>query len=141
MKRRSFFKWLFGSMTALWGLSIAGLVTKFLKPPESVIGSESSLIRLGPLESLQIGTARFFPHARQPVWVMRLSSGEVVAVSAVCTHFHCIVKWEDSARIFRCPCHQSAFDQYGNVLSGPPPSPLPKMPVELRRGEVYVRVS
>jgi Rieske Fe-S protein len=141
MKRRSFFKWLFSSVTALWVLGFGWLTAKFLRPPEITSAGETSMIRVGPLDSLEVGSARFFPHARQPVWVMRLPSDEVVAVSAICTHFHCIVKWEDGAKVFRCPCHQSSFDQYGNVLSGPPPAPLPKLAVELRRGEVYVRIS
>src|SRR5438128_2409267 len=100
MKRRSFLQWLFGCVSALWVLGFAFITVKFLKPPESVTGGESNLIRVGPLESLQAGEARFFPHARQPVWVMRLPSDEVIAVSAICTHFHCIVKWENSSKIF-----------------------------------------
>ena len=141
MERRSLFKWLFGSVSALWGFGFVGLIGAYLRPPERMGAGESALIRVGPLESLPVGTARFFAHARQPVWVLRLASNEVVAVSAICTHFHCILNWDDGARIFRCPCHRGSFDPFGNVLAGPPPLPLPKLAVQLRRGEVYVRVS
>jgi cytochrome b6-f complex iron-sulfur subunit len=141
MERRSFFKWLFVSVSAMWGFGSLALITKYLKPADSPEKGGTNAIRIGPLESLPTGSARFFPHARQPVYVMRLSSNEVVAVSAVCTHFHCILNWDASARLFRCPCHRGSFDQFGNVLSGPPPSPLPKLQVETRRGEVYVVLS
>jgi Rieske Fe-S protein len=141
MERRSFFKWLFGSVLALWCFGFLGLIAKYLKPPESVSIAESSLIRIGPLETLPVGKARFFPHAQQPIWVMRLASNEVLALSAICTHFHCILNWDETARLFRCPCHRGSFDQFGNVLTGPPPSPLPKLAVQMRRGEVYVRIS
>lgn len=141
MERRSFFKWLFGSVSAFWLVGFTWLIAKFLKPPETALGSEGNLIHVGPLTALPTGVAKFFPHERRPVWVMRLPSDEVLAVSAICTHLHCIVKFDEDKKLFRCPCHKSSFDQYGNVLSGPPPSPLAKMPVEIRVGEVYVRIS
>jgi len=124
----------------MWALGATGLVAKYLRPREQPVTGESAVIRVGPLESLPKGTPRFFPHARKPVWVTRLASNEVVALSAICTHYHCILKWEGTARVFECPCHRGSFDSFGNMASGPPPSPLPKFPVEIRNGEVYVKV-
>ena len=141
MKRRSFLNWLFWSVSALWGLGFAGIVGKYLKRPETIPSLESNLISVGPLSSLQQGVPRFLPHATQPVWVTRLNSDEVVAVSALCTHYRCILKWDESARIYQCPCHRGSFDSYGNVLAGPPPAPLPKPRVEIRRGEIYVHLA
>lgn len=141
MERRSFFKWLFRTVSALWVLGVAGLIAKYLRRPESLPSLEANLIHVGPLNTLPVGTAKFFPHAEQPVWVMRLASNEIVAVSAICTHFRCILKWDDTAKIYQCPCHRGSFDQYGNVLAGPPPSALPKPRVEIRRGEIYVHLA
>jgi Rieske Fe-S protein len=140
MQRRSFFKWLFASVAGMWGLGAAGLITKYLKPPETSLTGESALIHVGPVSSLPNGSPQFFPHARQPVFVTRLATNEVVAVSAICTHYHCILKWDGPAKLYRCPCHQGSFDSFGNVMAGPPPSALRKLPVELRRGEVYVKI-
>lgn len=145
MERRSFFRssfqWLFWIFSGLWGAGFAGIIGKYLQRPESLPSLEASLIAVGSLQSLQLGVPRFFPHARQPVWVMRLATDEVVAVSALCTHFRCILKWDDGARVYQCPCHRGSFDPYGNVLAGPPPSPLPRPRVEIRRGEIYVHLA
>jgi len=141
MERRSFFKWLFTTVAALWTAGVMGVIYKYLKSPETPASLGGNLVRVGPVEELPVGSCQFVEHERHPIWVLRLPSNEVIAVSAICTHFHCVLNWDDGAKIFRCPCHQGSFDQYGNVLTGPPPAPLPKLAVELRRGEVYVRLS
>jgi Rieske Fe-S protein len=36
-----------------------------------------------------------------------------------------------------CPCHGGTYDaKTGRVLGGPPPTPLPKIAVHVRNGEV-----
>ncbi|MFQ5806144.1 MAG: Rieske 2Fe-2S domain-containing protein [Phycisphaerae bacterium] len=83
-------------------------------------------------------------------WDMRKVSlgGKVVAVirtserfrafSAVCTHLGCIVHWNQAKREFECPCHAATFDAAGQVVSGPPPTPLPEYKVSVVQGEVIV---
>jgi glycine/D-amino acid oxidase-like deaminating enzyme/nitrite reductase/ring-hydroxylating ferredoxin subunit len=51
--------------------------------------------------------------------VSRTDDGELVAVSAVCTHLRCAVRWNTAERTWDCPCHGSRFDQRGRVLQGP----------------------
>ena len=51
--------------------------------------------------------------------VSRTDDGELVAVSAVCTHLRCAVRWNQAERSWDCPCHGSRFDQRGRVLQGP----------------------
>src|SRR5581483_509036 len=60
------------------------------------------------------------------VIVMRTSSG-FKALSLVCTHQGCTVNYSNQQ--FYCPCHGGSYDQNGNVLSGPPPSPLKSLTV------------
>jgi Rieske Fe-S protein len=44
------------------------------------------------------------------------SDGErLVAISSVCTHNGCAVRWEREARRFTCPCHESLFDADGRL--------------------------
>ena len=45
--------------------------------------------------------------------------GGLRAVSAVCTHLGCHVRWNDAERSWDCPCHGSRFDTAGRVLNGP----------------------
>jgi cytochrome b6-f complex iron-sulfur subunit len=60
------------------------------------------------------------------------------AVSAVCTHLGCLVKWDGSRKEFLCPCHAAVFDQEGAVVSGPAPAALPTYRVKEIGGKVYV---
>lgn len=46
------------------------------------------------------------------------------ALSNICTHLGCPVRWDLSRQAFLCPCHNGVFDRWGNVVSGPPPRPL-----------------
>jgi cytochrome b6-f complex iron-sulfur subunit len=71
------------------------------------------------------------------VAVIRTADG-FRAFSAVCTHLGCIVHWNQAERVFECPCHAAAFDAAGQVVSGPPPSPLPEYKVSVVQGEVIV---
>jgi cytochrome b6-f complex iron-sulfur subunit len=64
----------------------------------------------------------------------------VVAASAVCTHVRCILGFDRERRGLVCPCHDGRFDLNGNVLSGPPPRPLPIYEVSIRAGEVFVHL-
>lgn len=63
------------------------------------------------------------------VFVLPERGGEIAALSARCTHLGCRVAWNGVERRFECPCHGGRFDPEGNVIGGPPPSPLLRLPV------------
>ena len=56
------------------------------------------------------------------VIVIKTSSG-YEALSLLCTHAGCTVRFTGSA--FVCPCHGGTYDINGVVTGGPPPSNLP----------------
>ena len=68
--------------------------------------------------------------------VYRTDSGDVRALSAVCTHMACLVKWNKAERSWDCPCHGSRFDTEGNVVDGPAISPLAPVSLEAPGDEV-----
>jgi glycine/D-amino acid oxidase-like deaminating enzyme/nitrite reductase/ring-hydroxylating ferredoxin subunit len=51
--------------------------------------------------------------------VSRDDAGKVHAVSAVCPHMGCLVRWNGAERSWDCPCHGSRFDAAGKLLDGP----------------------
>ena len=51
--------------------------------------------------------------------VYRDDEGQLHAMSAVCTHLGCVVKWNKAERSWDCPCHGSRFDSMGRVVNGP----------------------
>jgi Rieske Fe-S protein len=72
-----------------------------------------------------------------PVQVIRGDDG-VHALSLTCTHMGCTVRWEPEQQIYFCPCHKGTFDADGKVISGPPPSPLPSVPVTVSGSVVTI---
>jgi glycine/D-amino acid oxidase-like deaminating enzyme/nitrite reductase/ring-hydroxylating ferredoxin subunit len=68
---------------------------------------------------LERGSGRVIDLDGDPVGVYRDETGEVHAVSAVCTHLGCLVEWNDAERSWDCPCHGSRFDHDGTVLDTP----------------------
>lgn len=83
------------------------------------------------------GTAlEFEDSGGNPAVLVRLRSGNFVAYSALCTHEGCAVAYSNGQ--LACPCHGSIFDPANNarVVNGPAQRPLPKIPIEVRGGDV-----
>lgn len=66
------------------------------------------------------------------------TSSEVFAISSVCTHLGCLIDWSRHKSQFLCPCHGGRYDIEGRVISGPPPSPLTRIPLKVENGKVYI---
>jgi thiosulfate dehydrogenase [quinone] large subunit len=91
--------------------------------------------------SVGVGQAHSFtnPADGSPAWVVHPSGSTFVAFSAVCTHAGCPVQYDASNVEFVCPCHGGVYDaKTGKVLQGPPPAPLPSIPVQVVNGEIRV---
>ena len=58
-----------------------------------------------------------------------------------CTHLGCTVPWVEKEKRFACPCHASAFDITGNVISPPAPRALDAYPVTIENEIVKVDIS
>lgn len=59
---------------------------------------------------------------------------DIWAVSRSCTHLGCRLNFKEKAGYLECPCHQSRFTMYGEVLHGPAQKPLTRYPVETTEG-------
>ena len=70
------------------------------------------------------------------------SQGQVFALSNVCTHLgQPLAAGRLMSGQIHCPYHGACFDiRTGTALSGPAVAPLRYFPVELRDGEVFVRL-
>jgi Rieske Fe-S protein len=73
------------------------------------------------------------------VFLAALPDG-LTAFSASCSHLGCSVDWNSAQGQFLCPCHGSKYDINGNVLGGPAPEPLTRLPVETREEKVFVGI-
>jgi len=107
----------------------------FLRPRQRS-ASAAHLFVAGPLDRFEPGSVTAFPAGH--FYLVRLKDGGFLALHRECTHLGCTVPWDASRGRFACPCHASAFDITGAVLSPPAPRPLDVYPVRLENGVVKV---
>jgi menaquinol-cytochrome c reductase iron-sulfur subunit len=71
-------------------------------------------------------------------YVLTEDGREFIAMSNICTHLGCRVRWVSNADQFYCPCHVGIFDKQGNVVSGPPPRPLDRYELNVQDGQILI---
>ncbi len=133
--RRGFLDWLIGLCSAISGAAMTIPSLMYLWPAAQ--GGESSNVEVPGAENLSVGTSTKVQVGPRAVIVVRGRDG-YVAFSAVCTHLGCLVRWDPGKKQFLCPCHAAAFDDKGQVVSGPPPGPLEPYKVKEVSGKVFV---
>ncbi len=133
--RRGFLDWIvaLGTMITTVAVSIPGLM--YLWPAAKGGGDEN--VEVEGASKMATGQGKTIQVGSQAVVVVRHRSG-FKAFSAVCTHLGCLVKWDQSAKAFLCPCHAAIFDENGKVVSGPPPAPLPEFVVKEIGDKIFV---
>jgi cytochrome b6-f complex iron-sulfur subunit len=123
---------------AAFGGATAFAFGNFLLPPGAFgddAGGEG--VRLA-LSDVPVGTAKMFRFQGKPSVAIRINEKTVRALSAVCTHLGCLVKWDQTKQQLVCPCHVAAFDVNGNVVGGPAPKPLQSLSVKIAQGEIII---
>jgi thiosulfate dehydrogenase [quinone] large subunit len=98
----------------------------------------SGAVKLGPGNRLPAGQAATYtdPGDGSPDILIRDSSGNLKAFSAVCTHAGCTVGYQGGVIV--CPCHGGEYSaETGEVIAGPPPSGLVERRVLETNGEIY----
>ena len=135
--RREFIK-LFNGFLGVTGLGVVlGPVIAYFYPPK-LEETPSEPVLVGPEEELPVGTSKTIKFGRYPALVIHTEAG-LRAYSAVCTHFACIVMWEPDVKKIACPCHAGFFDpEDGAVISGPPPTALDKLNIDIIDGNIYI---
>ena len=53
-------------------------------------------------------------------------------------HATACVLAEKGADVLLCPCHAGKFDLEGNVISGPPPQPLPRLALKVEGNSLVI---
>ena len=133
--RRKFLGICLGGLAALAAAAVSFPVFRYLAP---LSGKETTGKVTIPEKDVPEGDAKFFEYAGSSAVLIRKKGGELIAISAVCTHLGCIVQWEKDKQTFLCPCHAGRFTPEGAVISGPPPKPLTKIPFVVNNGAITV---
>ena len=61
-----------------------------------------------------------------------------IAMSNICTHLGCRVRWIAEQQRFFCPCHNGVYKKDGTVVSGPPPRPLDRYQVKVENDQLFI---
>lgn len=135
--RRDFMKLVNRGLVVTGAVVVAGPVVAFFYPSE-LQETPSEPVRVCTVDELPTGSSKTIGYGRYPAIVINTPDG-LRAFSAVCTHFACIVKWENDQGLIYCPCHDGYFDPLdGHVVSGPPPTPLTSIPVTVVNNEIFI---
>lgn len=127
--------------TARNSLPIRSAPAKRSAAPKTTTPAHAPGTALASTSALAVGQAGQFtdPKSGAPAWLVHPTASDFVAFSAVCTHAGCTVEFDGRSMEFICPCHGGTFDtKTGQVLSGPPPSALPSIPVHVVNGTIRV---
>lgn len=72
-------------------------------------------------------------------YILTENGNDFVAISNICTHLGCRVRWIAEEGKFFCPCHNGVFGRDGSVISGPPPRPLDRFETKVEDGTLYIK--
>ena len=136
LARRNLLKGAFGSaMGVLAPLAAVVSGIAYLMPSRE---SDQQWLAAGEPASYTEGEVKFIPSAG--IFVARSERG-FIALNHECTHLGCKVPFDPLQREFRCPCHGSVYDEYGDNVSGPASRPLAYHQLRLEDGQIMVSTS
>jgi cytochrome b6-f complex iron-sulfur subunit len=134
MKRRSFLKAVLAFLGAASVVSFVYPLSRYLAPSVSMDKSKTLVIAK---REIPLGDAMEIVFNGVPAVILNRPGKGLIAVSRVCTHLGCLVQYDKENKRLLCPCHAGVYDLEGNIVSGPPPKPLPKLPLRVE-GETIV---
>ena len=136
--RRSFLTKLWFALGLVALAEFIAVAFAFLRPgkPEARRENADAIVAAGEVDSFAPNSVTAFVRGR--FYLSRLADGGFLALSRKCTHLGCTVPWVAKESKFVCPCHASAFDISGNVISPPAPRALDMYAVMIENDMVKV---
>ena len=139
-------------------LTIGGLISAGMSIPAIpyIIGpslrnnDRQNLIQLGSTAKVEPGTPTLFKarikqqagwilnEQELAVYVLTENGRNFIAMSNICTHLGCRVRWVADQEQFFCPCHNAVFAKDGSVISGPPPRPLDRYEIKVEDEQMSI---
>ena len=138
--RRSFLNYVLGTGVVATLGAIVYPAWKFITPPPSGEANVSQVklpFKRADLAA-EVQKSKTFKFGRTVGIIVLSDTGELKALSAVCTHLDCTVQYRPDLGIIWCACHNGRYDLDGKNISGPPPRPLEKYAVKEEGDEIFV---
>ncbi len=87
-------------------------------PHVPLVGAKSRWMPVADLAALPDGAIKpFMAGAVQGFLINR--GGQIHALSRVCTHMGCLLRFSSDEQAFVCPCHGAEFNLHGDLRYGP----------------------
>jgi cytochrome b6-f complex iron-sulfur subunit len=121
--------------------ALAYPIYRYLASAAEMAASEAAVteVTLKDAQKLVAGSAMMFRFGSSPAMLIHNSDDSWVALSAVCTHLGCTVKFEPDQNRIHCACHGGVYDpKTGRNVSGPPPKALRAYKVKIAPDSVVV---
>jgi menaquinol-cytochrome c reductase iron-sulfur subunit len=147
--RRRFFGWVTRAAAGLIGLGLAIPLAGYVISP-ALRRRAQSWVEVGRLDKLSEGEPAQLEYvtivrdgyieakSQKAVWAVKQPDGAVTVFAPLCTHLGCGYHWDTTDRRFKCPCHGSVYDVTGEVLAGPAPRALDRLPTKIEEGRLLV---
>jgi menaquinol-cytochrome c reductase iron-sulfur subunit len=150
MSRRDMMKAAIFGIGGLIGASIVVPAIGYIVGP-ALKQAQDTWIRLGSVSKVQLNEPTLFKATveTQTGWidtqeevsayVLTENGKDFAALSNICTHLGCRIRWIAEEGKFFCPCHNGVFARDGSVVSGPPPRPLDRFETKVEDGTLYIK--
>jgi cytochrome b6-f complex iron-sulfur subunit len=134
--RRKFTEILMGLVAVFFASGSIAAILKYLWPESGNKGAQAEVM-IASVDEVPAGTVKKFMFNDKAAVLLHMPAG-FRAFGSICTHLGCIAYLKPDENILFCPCHLGKFDpNTGEVISGPPPSPLPAIDIVVKDGAVY----
>jgi Rieske Fe-S protein len=152
LSRRNFMQSAIWGIGGLIGIVFGASAVAYVVGPSLKKQQTETWVRLGPTSKVELGVPTLFSFTVQTqtgwienteevsVYVLTTDARTYIAMSNICTHLGCRVRWITDQDKFFCPCHNGEFDIEGNVIAGPPPRPLDQYDVKVENDQLYVLI-
>lgn len=150
VSRRNFLAITTGAIGGLIGIVIAIPAVAYVVGPALQRRSQENWVRLGPTSKVELGNPTLFKTVVESqtgwivsedeisIYVLTEDGRDFIALSNICTHLGCRVRWISDQGQYFCPCHNAAFDKSGEVASGPPPKPLDQFETKVEDDQLFI---
>lgn len=150
INRRSFMSIATWAIGALIGAGLGIPAIAYIIGPALQRAEIQEWIRLGSAAKVELGTPTLFKTKIErktgwivneeeiTVYVLTEDGHDFVAMSNICTHLGCRIRWVADSEQFFCPCHNGIFDKNGGIVSGPVPRPLDRFDLKVEDGQLYI---
>jgi Rieske Fe-S protein len=152
LSRRSFLATATFAIGGLISVILALPAVAYLIGPSLQRTKSENWVRIGSTAKVEIGTPTLFKTVveNQAGWivseeeisayVITENGRDYSALSNICTHLGCRVRWIPESKQFFCPCHNGIFNSQGLVVSGPPPRPLDHYETKVEEDQLFILV-